>query len=210
MTSACDRVDAGVGAVVFDIGRVLIQWDIRALYARLILDPAQLGWFVSHVVSEAWHSQHDRGVPLAAMIAARAAEFPQHRALIEAYHPRWLETLPGPVPGTAALIEVLAAKGVPLFAITNFGTDAWAMFRPTCSVLDHMRDIVVSGAELLTKPDPAIFALAARRFGYPPGRMLFIDDNVANVASARACGWQAHHFCDAAGLEVELRARGLI
>ena len=32
----------------------------------------------------------------------------------------------------------------------------------------------------------------------------------ANVAAARQCGWQAHHFRDAQGLAAELRERGLI
>ncbi len=201
---------APVQAVVFDIGRVLVQWSIRALYEKLIADPAQLDWFLAHVVSEQWHSQHDAGIPFAEMIAARSAEFPEQRALIEAYATRWLETLPGPVAGTHALVEQLAARGVPLYAITNFGADSWAMFRPTFPILDHFRVIVVSAHERLTKPDPAIYALAAERFGYAPAEMLFIDDSAANIASAKACGWQTHHFADAETLAGELQARGLI
>ena len=199
-----------VTAVVFDIGRVLVQWDIRALYEKLIGDPERLEWFLAHVINEEWHFQHDRGTPLAQMLAARAEEFPAERELIEAYGSRWLETVPGPVEGSAGLVADLAARGVPLFAITNFGLDTWAMFRPTCAVLDHFGDIVVSGVEKIAKPDPAIFALAATRFGHAPAAMLFIDDNLANVTSARSCGWQAHHFRDAACLTNELRGRGLI
>lgn len=197
-------------AVVFDIGRVLVQWSIRALYEKLIDDPAQLDWFLTHVISEQWHFQHDTGVPLAEMIAARADEFPDHRQLIEAYGTRWLETVPGAVPGTHALVEQLAARGTPLYAITNFGTDSWAMFRPTFPILDYFRIIVVSAHEQLTKPDPAIYALAAARFGHTPGEMLFIDDNAANIAAADVCGWQTHLFIDAEGLGAALRARLLI
>ena len=197
-------------AVVFDIGRVLVQWSIRALYEKLIADPAQLDWFLANVVTEQWHFQHDTGVPLAAMIAARTAEFPEYRELIQAYGPRWLETVPGPIAGTHALVEQLAARGTPLYAITNFGADSWAMFRPNFPLLDHFRSIVVSAHERLTKPDPAIYALAAKRFGYAPDEMLFIDDNAANVAAAAACGWQTHHFIDASGLAADLRTRGLI
>lgn len=197
-------------AVVFDIGRVLVQWSIRALYEKLIADPAQLDWFLSHVVTEQWHFQHDSGVPLAAMITARSAEFPEYRELIEAYGPRWLETVPGPIPGTHSLVERLAARHVPLFALTNFGADSWAMFRPTFPILDHFRDIVVSAHERLTKPDPAIYVLAAARFGHAPGDMLFIDDSAANIAAAAAGGWQTHHFISALSLERDLHQRGFI
>jgi len=100
---------------------------------------------------------------------------------------------------------------VPQFAITNFGADTWAMFRPTFPVLDPMIDIVVSGVERLAKPDPAIFELAARRFGHAAERMLFIDDNAANIASARTLGWQVHHFTQGAdALEAELRGLGVL
>ena len=144
------------------------------------------------------------------MVAERCAEFPEHTALIEAYAARFNESIPGPVPGSLELVEALQAKSVPLYAITNFGADTWTGFRPTAPVLDRFRDIVVSGVERLAKPDCAIFELAARRFGRRPEAMLFVDDSLPNVEAARSCGWQAHHFVDAAGLAGELRTHRLI
>lgn len=200
-----------VDAVVWDIGRVLVHWSIGALYEQLIADPAERDWFLGTVITEAWHMQHDSGVPLDAMIAERIALFPEHAALITAYRERWLETLPGPIPQTHALIRALADAGLPQFAITNFGVDAWRLFRPTFPILDLLDDIVVSGIERLVKPDPAIFTLAAARFGHAPSRMLFIDDNAANIAAARALGWQAFHFTgDAAPLAAELVRTGAL
>ena len=196
-----------VEAVVFDVGRVIVEWDLRLLFVKLIADEAELDWFLSHVVTEAWHFQHDEGRPLDAMLAERIAEFPDHAEHIQAYRTRFLETIPGPVPGTTELIGRLAARGMPLFAITNFGAEFWPQFRPTLAVLDQFRDIVVSGDEQLAKPDPRIFNLAATRFGYAPDAMLFIDDNAANIAAARELGWQVHHFRNAAGLADELEAR---
>jgi 2-haloacid dehalogenase len=40
--------------------------------------------------------------------------------------------------------------------------------------------------------------------------MLFIDDNAANIASARDLGWQVHHFHGADALRADLSARGLL
>jgi 2-haloacid dehalogenase len=203
-------VNALVSAVVFDVGRVLYQWNLRHLFRPHIADPAELEWFVSNVVTEAWHFQHDAGRTLTEMVPERSALFPEHAALIELWATRFNDSIPGPVPGSLELVEALHAEGVPLYAITNFGAEFWEGFRPTAPVFDRFRDIVVSGAEKLTKPDPAIYALAAQRFGHAPGEMLFIDDNAANIASARSCGWQVHHFVDAETLERDLRARSLI
>jgi 2-haloacid dehalogenase len=201
---------APITAVVFDVGRVLFQWDFRCLFRKLIADPAELEWFVSTVVTEQWHFQHDAGRPLADMVAERTAEFPAYADHITAYAERFNESIPGPVAGSLELVTALNARAVPLYAITNFGAELWAKFRPTQPVFDDFRGIVVSGEERITKPDPAIYALAARRFGHAPEAMLFIDDNAANITSARTCGWQAHHFIDAPGLVDDLRARGLI
>jgi len=196
---------------VWDIGRVLVQWDLPNIYRDVIPGDAERARFTATVVSEAWHYRHDTGESLDAMVEARKVEFPQHAALIERYRTHWLDAVPGPVAGTHPLVERLAARGVPQFALTNFGTDTWAMFRPTFPILDSMADIVVSGAEKLVKPDPAIYALAAVRFGHPPESLLFIDDNAANIAGAAACGWQVHHFLgDVPALERDLASRGLI
>ncbi|MBB3860059.1 2-haloacid dehalogenase [Novosphingobium hassiacum] len=200
-----------VEAVVWDIGRVLVEWDLARIYRDAIPDDGARTRFVSEVVTEQWHMQHDAGVPFAQMVAARQAEFPHHADLIALYATDWLESIPGPVAGTHELIERLTARGVPQYAITNFGVEAWALFRPTFPILNHMRDIVISGVERLVKPGEAIFDLAARRFGCSPDAMLFIDDSAPNVETARRLGWQAFHFTgDAGALEVRLIGLGLL
>ena len=189
---------------------MLFEWDLRHLFAKLIADPAELEWFVTTVVTPEWHFQHDAGVPLAEMVPARIARYPDHAALIHAYAARFNESIPEPVAGSLELVEALAARLVPLFAITNFGAEFWPGFRATQPVFDHFRDIVVSGDEKLAKPDPAIYRLAEARFGLPGSAMLFIDDNEANIQSAAREGWQVHHFQGAAGLAADLRDCGLI
>ena len=196
--------------VIFDVGRVLFDWDLRHLFAKLIDDQDRLEWFVTNVVTPEWHFQHDAGRPLAEMLPELQAEFPEHEALIDAYAARFNETIPGPVPGSLELVERLDDAGVPLFAITNFGHEFWEGFRPTQPVFDRFRDIVVSGTERLMKPDPAIYRLAIERFGIDPAGALFIDDVAHNIAGAESVGFAGHRFIDAATLERELIARGFL
>ncbi len=202
--------DSHVRAVVWDVGRVLYHWDIRHLFAKLIEDEQELDWFLAHVVTEDWHFEHDAGRDLASMVAERSAQFPDHAHLISAYASRFNETIPGPVAGSLEIVEALAVRGIPLFAITNFGAEFWGQFRPTAPVFDLFVDIVVSGVEKLVKPDPRIFALAASRFGHAPEQMLFIDDNAANIAAAHSLGWQTHLFTDADELARDPRMAALL
>jgi HAD superfamily hydrolase (TIGR01509 family) len=59
------------------------------------------------------------------------------------------------------------------------------------------------------KPEPEAFAIACRELKAMPAECLFVDDGLANVEAARALGWHAIHFRDAAGLREELRAYGI-
>lgn len=199
-----------IEAVVFDIGNVLVRWDRRLPYVDRFDDPAELDWFMDEVIPLRWHAEHDAGRSAAELVAERSALFPAYAQHIHDWFARFNESIPGPVPGSPELVEQLHASGLPLYAITNFGADTWAGFRPTFPLLDRFGDIVVSGIEKLAKPDPAIYALAAQRFGHAPGAMLFIDDSLPNVIAARDCGWHAHHFTTADGLAADLRDRGLI
>lgn len=201
---------SGIEAVVFDVGRVIVQWDMRRLFAQLIDDPQELDWFCSTVITEKWHHQHDEGRELAELVAERKVEYPGYDRQIDAYATRFLETIPGNVPGTHEIVRELAALGMPLFAITNFATPFWREYRASEPLFDLFGDIVVSGDEKIAKPDRRIFDLAAARFGHAPSSMLFIDDNPPNIEAARALGWNVHHFRDARTLRADLVARGVL
>ena len=196
--------------VVFDVGRVLFQWQLGALFAKMIDDREELGWFLANVVTEEWHFEHDRGRSLADMVPERIALFPQYEAHIRAYATRFNETVPGPVEGSHALVERLAARGVPLFCLTNFGDEFWQAFRPAQPIFDLFEDIVVSGVEKVAKPQARIYAIVEERSGRSGAELFFTDDNPANIAAAKARGWDAHLFTDAQSLEAQLVEAGLL
>lgn len=108
------------------------------------------------------------------------------------------------------LVEDLDRAGVPLFAITNFSGEFWPPFRAReAALFDRFQDIVVSGTERLVKPDPAIFALALKRFGLGAGEALFVDDRAENVKAAQDAGLIGHVFVNAATLRAALERLGL-
>ncbi|WP_231621627.1 HAD family hydrolase [Sphingomonas sp. 37zxx] len=201
----------GPSAVIFDIGNVLFSWHPRFLYERLIEDDRALSAFVDDVVTLDWHFQHDEGRDFADTSAELIARFPEHADLIALWGPRFNDSIGGPIPGMFEIVEALDAAGVPLFAITNFSHEFFPPFRAAWPALfDRFRDIVVSGAERLVKPDPAIYALALERFGLAAEDAVFVDDNLANVESARAMGIDTVAFTDAASFRAHLVAVGLL
>ncbi|WP_372914912.1 HAD family hydrolase [Sandarakinorhabdus sp.] len=197
-------------AVVFDVGNVLFDWNVRAFYAHFIPDPARLDWFLAEVVTPAWHFQHDAGRPFAQTSAELIARFPAEADLISLFGPHFNETITGAIPGMIELVERLSARGVPLFAITNFSHEFWPPFRAQWPVFDLFQNIIVSGEERLTKPGAAIYQLALCRFGLVPREGLFVDDRPENIAAAQANGFAGHLFTNAETLAAELAAAGLL
>ncbi len=197
-------------AVVFDVGRVMFQWQLRALFEKLIEDEGELDWFLENVVTEQWHFQHDRGVMLADMLPARIQEFPDQALRIAAYAARFNETVPGPVEGTLELVRELHEAGIPLYCLTNFGGELFAAFRKTQPVFDCFDDIIVSGEERIAKPDAQIYRIVESRSGISGEALFFTDDNVENIAAARALGWNAELFTGAPALRTQLVEFGFL
>jgi 2-haloacid dehalogenase len=198
-------------AVIFDVGRVLVDWQIRFLYERLIPEGEALDAFLRDVVTEQWHFQHDAGRPFAETSAELTALHPQHAELIALFGPRFNDTNSAAIPGMPELLAELDAAGVPLFAITNFSGEFFPPFRAKYpAMFDRFRDIIVSGDEKMMKPDPAIYRLALDRFGLRAEEAVFVDDNPDNVAGAAALGIHAIHFTGEQPLRAELADLGLL
>jgi 2-haloacid dehalogenase len=201
----------GVRAVVFDVGNVLYGWDPDSFLVRQIADDDARLRFIEEVDLYGWHETLDGGRDFAEAAAELSETFPAYAAHIAAWGERFGDTITDPVPGMPDLVAELDARGVPLFAITNFSADFWTPFAAReAAFFGRFRDIVVSGREKLLKPDPAIYYLALDRFGLKPAEALFIDDRLINVEGAAAVGMAAHLFAGADDLRARLAAEGLL
>jgi 2-haloacid dehalogenase len=201
----------GIAAVIFDVGKVLYHWEPRLLYERLIDDDRALDAFLRDVVTMDWHVQHDMGRPFAETSAELIARHPEHEPLIRLWGERFIDSVQPAVSGMPELVRDLHQRGVPLYALTNFSAEFWTPFHAReAALFAHFRDILVSGAEKLVKPDLAIYRLALDRFGLSAEETLFIDDREENIVAAQALGIHGHLFRDAPTLRHDLAARGLL
>jgi 2-haloacid dehalogenase/putative hydrolase of the HAD superfamily len=197
-------------AVLWDVGNVIVRWDPRVLYSKIFDDPATCDRFLSTVCTLDWHARHDLGVSFAENRAPLIARFPEHAPHIEAWESRWWEMFSGAIPETEAVIEALAARGVPQFALSNMSLGMREGVLAMSPAFQRLEGIVISGELGLAKPDAAIYHAACARFGRSPEDFLFIDDSAANLETARALGFDTHHFTEPAALRPALEARGLL
>ena len=201
-------------ALVFDFGRVLFRWRPDALLAEVLphraCDPESTQHWVGQVFQAYggdW-GDFDRGVvepeELARRIAARTGLGEDEVAAVIAACPGELE----PLPDTVAWLRRLHANGVPLHYLSNMPEPFAQHFERTHDFMKLFESGVFSSRVQLIKPDPAIFEHAAQVFGRAPASLLFLDDHEPNIVAARAAGWQAVHFIDAAQAEAQVRALG--
>lgn len=197
-------------AVIFDIGGVLIDWNPKHLYSKLLPDDAAIDAYLAEIGFHDWNMRLDAGGLWDPAVAELVALHPHRKELIEAAHLRWHEMLPGDIPGTVAILERLAEQGVPLYAITNYSSEKWLETRARFPFFAHFRDIVVSADEKIVKPDAAIYRLCLKRNDLDAEDCVFIDDVPRNIAAAKSVGIDAILFQTPDLLADELTARGIL
>jgi 2-haloacid dehalogenase len=199
-----------IDTVVFDIGNVLIEWNPRHLYRKLLADEERMEWFLANVCTSAWNLEQDRGRSFAQGVRELTELHPNWANEIRAFDERWGEMVPGEVAGSVAILAKLQGRGLPTFAITNFSAEKFAYARGRFPFLCSFEGVVVSGEERLLKPDAAIYRLFLERYGRQATRCLFIDDSPSNVEGARTVGMNAVRFLGAARLKRDLATFGLL
>jgi len=198
-----------ITTVVFDLGGVLIDWDPRYLYRKLMAED-EVEPFLAEIGFFAWNHAQDAGGPWSDAVEALATEHPHRRDLIAAFPDRFPETLGGAIEGTVALLEELRRAGTRLLALTNWSSETFPVARDTFGFLEHFEGIVVSGEEGVGKPDPALFQILLERYALVPHQTVFIDDSAANVSAAAELGLVALRFSDPGRLRADLSRLGLL
>jgi len=203
-----------VKTIVFDMAGVLLTWQPRRMLMRelphLAPDEARAAHW-ERAIFEGYGGdwgEFDRGtvsVPdLVQRIARRTGlDAVDVKTVVDAV-PRELQ----PIADTVALLQRLAAAGHPLHYLSNMPAPYADLLESSHAFFKHFRSGVFSARVHHNKPEPAVFHLAADRFGAAPADLVFLDDTRVNVSAAQALGWNALHFSNAAQAEADLRHHG--
>ena len=198
-----------IQAVVFDIGRVLIEWEPERFYDRELGEERRRAFFDA-VPIHAMNERVDLGNPWADSVAALAQDHPDWAEEIGHWHGRWIEMASPEIPRSVRLLRALRSKGVPVFALSNFGVETFAHAATHYPFFHEFDRAFVSGHLRLAKPDPAIYEVLERETGVPPGALLFTDDRADNIAAAALRGWHTHLFEGPDAFADRLVAEGLL
>ena len=109
-----------VEAVIFDIGNVLLEWQPEVYYDRVFGLERRKRLF-AEVDLLGTNLAVDAGAPFRGSIYALADRHPDWATEIREWHDNWIRIASPLIPHSLRLMRALRAKGVPVFALTNFG-----------------------------------------------------------------------------------------
>lgn len=196
--------------VIFDLGNVLIAWDLHAAFSDEFSSLAEMDAYLDRIGFADWNHQADAGRPWAELIAELRARHGKDAVPAIHYPARHRLTIARPIEGTWTLLDRLIGAGHAAYALTNWSAELFGEALALHPRLSWFRDIVVSGREGVAKPDPAIYRILLDRHGLSAADCLFIDDRPENVAAGVALGMDGVLFTDPPALARDLSARGLI
>ena len=179
--------------VIFDIGRVLIDFDFEG-FARGLFG-AEKG---EQVTKAMWKNpdwrELDRGVlsdeEVLKRFIGKAPELEHEIRFAFAKIGDCAQLRDGAV----ALIDRLKAEGYGVYYLSNYfeyimHTAPWAL-----DFVPHTDGGVFSCREKVTKPDRKIYDILCGRYGLVPEDCVFIDDTLANVTAAENFGMKGINY----------------
>lgn len=196
-------------AVIFDIGNVLTRWQPEAFYDRVIGEDRRRALFAA-VDLHRMNDLVDEGALFRETIYDWAERHPDWGPEIRLWYDRWIELASPRIEGSIRLQRALRAKGVPVFALTNFGRYSFEEALPKMDFLTDFDRLYVSGRMGVIKPDPRIYEMVEADCGIAPSRLLFTDDRADNITAAARRGWRTHQFESWEGWARRLVAEGLL
>ena len=197
--------------IIFDMGRVLIDWDPAAIVAREGLNDEDSALLLREVVHCAEWAAMDHGWMSSdegyARICRRLPERlhgPARRCVYD-----WWKGPLVPIPGMADLVREVKALGYGVYLLSNATSYLSEYFHriPGSECFDGR---IVSADVKMLKPEREIYRELYRQYALDPAECFFIDDSILNVDGAWLSGMQATvFFNDMARLRRELNEAGI-
>lgn len=192
---------------VFDFGAVLVTWQPLNLLAECFPQqadsPAHAGHLAHAVFGHADWQSYDRGTLTTDEVIARTSarlglNQPRFDALVRGIAGRLL-----PMPDTVAWLAALkaqrdAGQDVRLYFLSNMPVDYARVLEQSHAFVNWFDGGIFSGDVGTIKPEAAIYQQLQDRYALQPAQTVFFDDLLGNVQAARALGWHAVQFHNAA------------
>lgn len=195
-------------AVIFDLGRVLVNFDFKRGYRALEgLCPYAAAEIPLRLSTGNLVEQFESGLIEPHDFVAQFSEVLDLKIEYEQFCAIWSSIFTEPLVPEEMLVGL--AKRYRLLLLSNTNAIHFEMLREAYPMLRHFHDLILSYEVKAMKPRPEIFQAAIAKAGCRPEECFYTDDIAAFIAAARTLGIDAVQFESVSQLERELKSRGI-
>jgi len=196
-----------ISAIVFDVGRVLIDFSYDEFFAFLMEQGAHIHGVDDFIEQTKLHAYEHGHISddeflnnLNNLLSA-----PLDTQLLKT---KWLDLF-APMDDMQQLADRLKTR-YQVYLLSNTSPLHWQHVISHYRLADISHGMLASYEVGIMKPAPAIFRVAEQRFELRPATTVFIDDIADNAEAARQCGWRGIHHTTLADTWRQLQEMGVI
>lgn len=196
-------------AVVFDLGKVLLDFDYGIAVARIQrcsrLSLAELQTLINQSPLLLRYESNSLST---AQFFAEVQSASGFRGTLHEFREMFADIFK-PIDPMVALHGRLRASGVRTYIFSNTNEIAVEHIRARFPFFNEFDGYILSYEHSAMKPDPALYAVVERISGRSGADLLYIDDRPENIETGLERGWQTILHEDPARTEAAIRRRGL-
>lgn len=196
--------------IIFDFGKVLVDFDFPQFMRRIFDDPVDMAEFSTLILSKEWNAILDKeDKPFGEYMQDLKNMYPQYEKYIEAFDSRYQEIMTGEIAGMYEVLNELKWRGFKLYGLTNWCSKVYDTIN-SYEIFKLLDGRVISSEEHLLKPYPEIYQCLLERFQLKAEECVFTDDKEENILGAKSVGIDGIVFQNALqfkrDLEIKLAA----
>lgn len=192
--------------LIFDFGKVLVDYDFEAFFRKYIPDTERCQAFTPVLYNEELQQLLDREErPFEVIMEEWIEKNMEFEQEIRYFNEHYPEIVTNEVEGMYELLTKLKAEGYKLYGLTNWCSKVYltmAQF-PIFKLLDGQ---IISSEEKVIKPEPEIYQRLFAKFNLKPEECIFADDRAEDIEGGKRLGMDGIVFTDSKQYERELRA----
>ena len=179
--------------VIFDLGNVVLNWDVERILNSLGLETQELELLRSELFNHQHWVDLDHGLDTEeGVISKICLRSPLNREVVEKAILAAKNSLV-PFDETVSLMREVSDSGIEMLCLSNMSEETYDHIKHY-EFFEWFDGIVISGIEKCIKPNEDIFHLIINRYDLIPAGTLFIDDSKPNIDTANRLGINAFHF----------------
>lgn len=188
--------------LVLDLGKVVFELDWKKPIEILNLEQSRFHKILTTQI-QTWapYDQYERGKLSTEEFLSFVNQTSSVPIELENFGNAWCSLITGFMPGMPMLLEELSTY-IPIYALTNTNPLHYDYIMREFPEMKVFKKVFTSIHTGFRKPEREIFEHVAEHIEVDPSKILYVDDCIGHVESAKICGFVAEQYLGSSALDL--------